>query len=87
MYLLKPSQKTMAEKAWENFEEKKMEEALVYVEIFFGSDTDTETWSWFQLPIPKLGFGSTLPQVGIFFVLNFLPWEFLLIKMLKIEKN
>ena len=25
-----------------------------------GSDTNTETWSWFQLPIPKLGFGRTL---------------------------
>ena len=22
--------------------------------------TDTETWSWFQLPIPKPGFGRTL---------------------------
>ena len=25
-----------------------------------GTDTDTETWSQFRLPIPKPGFGSTL---------------------------
>ena len=27
------------------------------------------------------------PQVGIFLALNFLPWEFLLIKKLEIEKT
>ena len=27
---------------------------------------------------------AELPQVGIFFALNFLPWEFLLIKKLEI---
>ena len=30
---------------------------------------------------------TELPQVGIFFALNFLPWEFLLIKKLEIQKN
>jgi hypothetical protein len=30
---------------------------------------------------------AKLPKVGIFFALNFLPWEFLLIKKLEIEKN
>ena len=25
-----------------------------------GPETDTETWSWFRLPIPKPGFGHTL---------------------------
>ena len=25
-----------------------------------GPETDTETWSWFRLPIPKPGFGCTL---------------------------
>ena len=25
-----------------------------------GPETDTETWSWFRLPIPKPGFGRTL---------------------------
>ena len=27
-----------------------------------GPETDTETWSWFRLPIPKPGFGRTLLQ-------------------------
>ena len=30
---------------------------------------------------------AELPQVGIFFGLNFLPWEFLLVKKLKIDKT
>ena len=30
---------------------------------------------------------AELPKVGIFFALNFLPWEFLSIKKLKIEKT
>ena len=34
----------------------------------------------------KRPFKVELLQVGIFFALNFLPWEFLLIKKLEIEK-
>ena len=30
---------------------------------------------------------AELPQEGIFFALNFLPWEFLLVKKLEIEKT
>ena len=30
---------------------------------------------------------AELPQEGIFFALNFLPWEFLLIKKLDFEKT
>ena len=30
---------------------------------------------------------AELPKVGIFFALNFLPWEFSLIKKLEIEKT
>jgi hypothetical protein len=30
---------------------------------------------------------AELPQVGIFFALNFLPWEFLSMKKLEIEKT
>ena len=30
---------------------------------------------------------AELPLEGIFFALNFLPWDFLLIKKLKIEKT
>ena len=30
---------------------------------------------------------AELPKVGIFFALNFLPWEFLLIKKLEIDKT
>ena len=30
---------------------------------------------------------AELPQEGIFFALNFFPWEFLLIKKLEIEKT
>ena len=30
---------------------------------------------------------AELQQVGIFFALNFLPWDFLLIKKLEIEKT
>ena len=28
-----------------------------------GPETDTETRSWFRLPIPKPGFGCTLPLI------------------------
>ena len=30
-----------------------------------GSDTNTETLSWFRLPIPKPGFGHTLSQARL----------------------
>ena len=38
----------------------KMGESLGLGKKSSGPETDTETWSWFRLPIPKLGFGRTL---------------------------
>ena len=36
---------------------------------------------------PDTNIKAELPKVSIFFALNFLPWEFLLIKKLEIEKT
>ena len=38
----------------------KMGESLGLGKKSSGPETDTETWSWFRLPIPKPGFGCTL---------------------------
>ena len=38
----------------------KMGESLDLDKKSSGPETDTETWSWFRLPIPKQGFGRTL---------------------------
>ena len=38
----------------------KMGESLGLGKKSSGPETDTETWSWFRLPIPKPGFGRTL---------------------------
>ena len=35
----------------------------------------------------KIDTKADLPQVGIFFLLNFLPWEFFLQEKLEIEKT
>ena len=40
--------------------EEKMEESFGLGKKSYGTETDTETWSWFRLPIPKPGFGRTL---------------------------
>ena len=37
-----------------------MEESLGLGKKSCGTETVTETWSWFRLPIPKPGFGRTL---------------------------
>ena len=39
-----------------------MEQSLGLGKKSSGPKTDTETLSWFRLPIPKPGFGRTLPQ-------------------------
>ena len=39
-----------------------MEESLGLGKKSYGTETDTETQSWFRLPIPKPSFGRTLPQ-------------------------
>ena len=44
-----------------------MEESLGLGKKSSGPETDTETWSWFRLPIPKPGFGRTLTQNSILF--------------------
>ena len=44
-----------------------MEESLGLGKKSSGAETDTETWSWFRLPIPKLGFGRTLIEAS--------PWK------------
>ena len=36
---------------------------------------------------PDTNIKAELPKVSIFFALNFLPWEFLLLKKLEIENN
>ena len=40
--------------------EEKMEKSLDSGKKSYGTETDTETWSWFRLPIPKPGFSRTL---------------------------
>ena len=41
-----------------------------------GPETDTETWSWFRLPIPKPGFGCTLLyQLTLYAILDNLSWD------------
>ena len=37
-----------------------MEVSLGLGKKSYGAETDTETQSWFRLPIPKPGFGRTL---------------------------
>ena len=44
-----------------------MEESLGLGKKSSGAETDTETWSWFRLPIPKSGFGRTLRQTSSLF--------------------
>ena len=39
---------------------KKIEKKVLVSEKKIGSDTDTETGSWFRFPIPKPVFGRTL---------------------------
>ena len=39
-----------------------MEESLGLGKKSYGTETNTETQSWFRLPIPKLGFGRTLTR-------------------------
>ena len=45
-----------------NIKGEEMEESLGLGKKSSGPETDTETWSWFRLPIPKPGFGRTLEQ-------------------------
>ena len=46
-----------------NIKGEKMEESLGLGKKSSGPKTDTETWSWFRLPIPKPGFGRTLKYI------------------------
>jgi hypothetical protein len=46
----------------QKIEEETMEESLDLGKKSYGTETDTETQSWFRLPIPKPGFGRTLPH-------------------------
>ena len=43
-----------------NIKGEKMEESIGLGKKSSGPETDTETWSWFRLPIPKPGLGCTL---------------------------
>ena len=44
----------------QKIKEETMEEGLGLGKKSYGTETDTETRSWFRLPIPKPGFGCTL---------------------------
>ena len=44
----------------QKIKEKLMKESLGLGQNCYGTKTDTETQSWFRLPIPKPGFGHTL---------------------------
>ena len=44
----------------QKIKEETMEESLGLGKKSYGTETDTETQSWFRLPIPKPGFGRTL---------------------------
>ena len=51
----------------QKIKEETMEESLGLGKKSYGTETDTETQSWFRLPIPKPGFGRTLlVHCGIF---------------------
>ena len=41
-------------------EKKSRKKSLGLGKKSYGTETDTETRSWFRLPIPKPGFGRTL---------------------------
>ena len=45
----------------QKIKEETVEESLGLGKKSYGTETDTETQSWFRLPIPKPGFGRTLP--------------------------
>jgi hypothetical protein len=53
----------------QKIKEETMEESLGLGKKSYGTETDPETQSWFQLPIPKPGFGRTLitTALGILF--------------------
>ena len=53
----KPNNKAFLEKWYQGI---KMEESLGLGKKSSGAKTDTETWLWFRLPIPKPGLGRTL---------------------------
>ena len=44
----------------QKIKEETMEESLGLGKKSYGTETDTETQSWFRLPLPKPGFGHTL---------------------------
>ena len=44
----------------QKIKEETMEESLGLGRKSYGTETGTETQSWFRLPIPKPGFGRTL---------------------------
>ena len=44
----------------QKIKEETMEESLGLGKKSYGTETDTETRSWFRLPIPKPGFGRAL---------------------------
>jgi hypothetical protein len=44
----------------QKIKEETMEESLGLGKKSYVTETDTETQSWFRLPIPKPGFGRTL---------------------------
>jgi hypothetical protein len=48
----------------QKIKEETMEESLGLGKKSYGTETDTETQSWFRLPIPKPGFGRTLVQAS-----------------------
>ena len=52
-----------------NIKEENMEESLGLGKKSSGPETDTETWSWFRLPIPKQGFGRTL-RAGLMIIVE-----------------
>ena len=65
--------------------------------VFFGLICSASFWHPAKLSVIKIisqwvqivnyeAIKAELPLEGIFFALNFLPWEFLLVKKLEIEK-
>ena len=68
----------------QKIKEETMEESLCLGKKSNGTETDTETQSWFPLPIPKSGFGRTLQPALLLFVFKIFDTKFYLVGSAKL---
>ena len=58
----------------QKIKEETMEESLGLGKKSYGTETDTETRSWFRLLILKPGFGRTLVRRLVHLIVSWLAW-------------